>query len=75
MYDDLEELDVNIEGREDETASYLDLEDEETKDVIDDEFEIETISETEFNEADELNEDLSPTCLEQDLVSDDDDDI
>ncbi len=76
VYDDLEELDVNIEGREDETASYLDLEDEETKDVIDDEFEIETISETEFNEADELNEDLVTNLLGAgDLVSDDDDDI
>ena len=63
MYDDLEELDVNIEGREDETASYLDLEDEETKDVIDDELEIETISETEFNEADELNEDSVTNLL------------
>ena len=76
VYDDLEELDVNIEGREDETASYLDLEDEETKDVIDDEFEIETISETEFNEADELNEDLVTNLLGAgDLVSDGDDDI
>ena len=76
VYDDLEELDVIIEGREDETASYLDLEDEETKDVIDDEFEIETISETEFNEADELNEDLVTNLLGAgDLVSDDDDDI
>ncbi len=76
VYDDLEELDVNIEGREDETASYLDLEDEETKDVIDDEFEIETISETEFNEAVELNEDLVTNLLGAgDLVSDDDDDI
>ncbi len=76
VYDDLEELDVNIEGREDDTASYLDLEDEETKDIIDDEFEISTISEAEFEKADELNEDLVTNLLGAgDLVSDDDDDI
>lgn len=76
VYDDLEELDVNIEGREDDTASYLDFEDEETKDIIDDEFEIDTISEAEFEEADELNEDLVTNLLGAgDLISDDDDDI
>ncbi|SHI92397.1 DNA-directed RNA polymerase subunit beta [Thermoclostridium caenicola] len=76
VFDDLEELDVNIEGREDETASYLDFEDEESKDVIDDEFEIDTISEAEFNAADELNEDLVTDLLGGgDLISDDDDEI
>jgi DNA-directed RNA polymerase subunit beta len=43
VYDDLEELDVNIEGREDETLSLLDLDDEEGQNVIDDEFEIDTL--------------------------------
>ncbi|HOK42113.1 MAG TPA: DNA-directed RNA polymerase subunit beta [Thermoclostridium caenicola] len=76
VFDDLEELDVNIEGREDETASYLDFEDEESKDVIDDEFEIDAISEAEFNAADELNEDLVTDLLGGgDLISDDDDEI
>ena len=69
VYDDLEELDVNIEGREDDTASYLDLEDEETKDIIDDEFEISTISEAEFEKADELNEDLVTNLLGQETWS------
>ncbi|HOP72113.1 MAG TPA: DNA-directed RNA polymerase subunit beta [Thermoclostridium caenicola] len=76
VFDDLEELDVNIEGREDETASYLDFEDEESKDVIDDDFEIDAISEAEFNAADELNEDLVTDLLGGgDLISDDDDEI
>ena len=76
VYDDLEELDVNIEGREDDTASYLDFEDEDSKDIIDDEFEIDAISEEEFEEADELNEDLVTNLLGAgDLIPDDDDDI
>ena len=75
VFDDLEELDVNIEGREDETASYLDFEEEESKDVIDDDFEIDAISEAEFNAAEELNEDLVTDLLGGgDLISDDDDD-
>ncbi len=76
IYDDLEELDVNIEGREDETMSYLDFDDEEGKDLIDDEFEIDNVDITEFPEGGELNEDLVGNMFGvDDEVSDDDDDI
>jgi DNA-directed RNA polymerase subunit beta len=76
VYDDMEELDVNIEGREDETTSYLDLDDEEGRDVIDDEFEMENIDVGEINEDDGLNEDIIGDMFgEEDNIDDDDDDI
>ena len=76
IYDDLEELDVNIEGREDEAMSYLDLEDEESKDLIDDEFEIDNLEVNDFNEGEELNEDLVGDLFGADVeASNDDEDI
>jgi DNA-directed RNA polymerase subunit beta len=76
IYEDLEELDVNIEGREDEGISYLDLDDEDGKDLIDEEFEIDNLDVSDFNEGSELNEDLvSDLFGAGDEVPDDDDDI
>jgi DNA-directed RNA polymerase subunit beta len=78
IYDDLEELDVNIEGREDETLSYLDLDDEEGRDVIDEEFELDGLGIADISEGEELNEDLVSNMLgldDVDLADDDDDDI
>ena len=57
VYDDMEELDVNIEGREDETMSYIDLEDEEGQNIIDDEFEIDSLDIGDIPEGAELDED------------------
>ena len=76
VYDDMEDLDVNIEGREDEATSYLDLDDEETRDVIDDEFEIDNLDAVEISDGDELNEDLIGDMFgEEENIADDDDDI
>ncbi len=74
IYDDLEELDVNIEGREDETLSYLDLDDEEGRDVIDEEFGIDTLDVGEIAEGDELNEDIVGDMfgIDDDMIDDDD---
>ena len=75
-YDELEELDVNIEGREDEKLSYLDLDDEEGRDVIDEEFEIDTLEVGEIAESDELNEDIIGDLFGvEDDIADDDDEI
>lgn len=56
--DDAENIDVNIEGREDETMSYLEFEDDaESRDLIDEGFELESIVEIDdISEGDELNE-------------------
>ncbi len=77
VYDDLEELDVNIEGKEDEALSYLDLDDEEGRDVIDEEFEIDGMDVTDLGEGDELNEELVGDLfgMEDDLSDDEDEDI
>jgi DNA-directed RNA polymerase subunit beta len=74
VYDDLEELDVNIEGREDETLSLLDLDDEEGQNVIDDEFEIDTLDVGDISEGTELNEDIVSDMfgLDDDITDDDD---
>jgi len=73
VYDDLEELDVNIEGREDETLSLLDLDDEEGQNVIDDEFEIDSLDIGDLPEGTELNEDLVSDLfgLDDDITDDD----
>ena len=77
IYDDLEELDVNIEGREDETLSYLDLDDEEGRDVIDEEFELDGLDSADISEGEELNEDMVGNMfgLDNDMPEDDDDDL
>ncbi|MCX7774115.1 MAG: DNA-directed RNA polymerase subunit beta [Clostridia bacterium] len=76
IYDDLEELDVNIEGREDETMSYLDLDDEEGRDVIDEEFEIDSLEASDIAEGEELNEDMVGDLFGMDDdIADEDDDI
>jgi DNA-directed RNA polymerase subunit beta len=77
IYDDLEELDVNIEGREDETLSYLDLDDEEGRDVIDEEFEIDSLEVGDIAEGEELNEDLVGDLfgVDDDIADEDDDEI
>jgi len=74
VYDDLEELDVNIEGREDETFSLLDLDDEEGQNVIDDEFEIDSLDIGDISEGTELNEDIVSDMfgMDDDLIDDDD---
>ncbi len=74
IFDDLEELDVNMEGREDETLSYLDLDDEEGRDVIDEEFGIDTLDVGEITDGDELNEDIVGDLfgIDDDMVDDDD---
>ena len=73
VYDDLEELDVNIEGREDETLSLLDLDDEEGQTMIDDEFEIDSLDIGDLPEGTELNEDLVSDLfgLDDDIADDD----
>ncbi|NLX64084.1 MAG: DNA-directed RNA polymerase subunit beta [Clostridiaceae bacterium] len=69
--DELDELDVNIEGREDETMSYIDLEDEEAQNIIDDEFELDSMDLGDLPEDAELDED----SVGQILGLDDDDEI
>jgi len=69
--DDLDELDVNIEGREDETMSYIDLEDEDSQNIIDDEFDLDSLDLDDIPEDAELDED----SVSQILGLDDDDDI
>ncbi|NLU53666.1 MAG: DNA-directed RNA polymerase subunit beta [Clostridiaceae bacterium] len=70
-YDEMEDLDVNMEGREDETLSYLDIDDEEVHDVIDDEFDVDSIDTTDLSDAVDLNEDL----ISEMFGVDDDDDL
>ncbi|NLB78996.1 MAG: DNA-directed RNA polymerase subunit beta, partial [Clostridiaceae bacterium] len=75
VYDDLEELDVNIEGREDENMSYIDLEDEEGQNVIDEEFEIDSLDISDLSEGTELDEksvgDILGIDESEDVVDDD----
>ena len=73
VYDDLEELDVNIEGREDESLSYLDLDDEDGQNVIDEEFEIDSLDIGDISEGNELNEDIVGDLfgLDEDITDDD----
>ncbi|MGI6085175.1 MAG: DNA-directed RNA polymerase subunit beta [Acetivibrionales bacterium] len=79
VYDDMEELDVNIEGREDESISYIDFEDEEGRsvNVIDEEFEIDSLDIGDISEGTELNEDIVGDILgvDDDEEIDDDDEI
>jgi DNA-directed RNA polymerase subunit beta len=75
VYDDMDELDVNIEGREDENMSYIDLEDEEGQNIIDDEFEIDSLDLADLSEGTELDEDSVGNILgidENDDIIDDD---
>jgi DNA-directed RNA polymerase subunit beta len=75
VYDDLEELDVNIEGREDENMSYIDLEDEDGQNIIDDEFEIDSLDISDLSEGTELDEDSVGDILgidDNDDIADDD---
>jgi DNA-directed RNA polymerase subunit beta len=75
VYDDMDELDVNIEGREDENMSYIDLEDEEGQNIIDDEFEIDSLDISDLSEGTELDEDSVGNILgidENDDIIDDD---
>jgi len=60
-----------MEGREDETLSYLDIDDEEVHDVIDDEFDVDSIDTTDLSDAVDLNEDL----ISEMFGVDDDDDL
>ena len=75
IYDDLEELDVNIEGREDESMSYIDLEDEDGQIIIDDEFELDALDISDLSEGTELDEDSVGDILglddNDDIVDDD----
>ena len=75
--DDLDELDVNIEGREDETISYIDLEDEDAQNIIDDEFELDSLDLGDLPEDAELDEDSVGQILglDDDDIIDDDDEI
>jgi len=75
--DDLDELDVNIEGREDETMSYIDLEDEDAQNIIDDEFELDSLDLGDLPEDAELDEDSVGQILglDDDDIIDDDDEI
>jgi len=74
--DDLEELDVNLEGREDELFTSLDQGYDDTGEFVDDEFGIDLDIEN-LDNADELDEDavddLFATDDDDDLLDDDDD--
>ena len=74
--DDMEGLDVNIEGREDDTGSDFDLENDVVPNVIDDDFELDDLD-TDLSDADELNPDLIGKMLgvEDDYDDADDDEI
>ena len=76
--DDLEELDVNIEGREDETFEAVEQDYEETGEFIDDDFTVDVDIDN-LDNADELDEDsvddLFAADDEEDDLLDDDDDI
>jgi DNA-directed RNA polymerase subunit beta len=76
--DDLEELDVNIEGREDETFETTEQDCEETGEFIDDDFTVDVDIDN-LDNADELDEDsvdeLFAANDEEDDLLDDDDDI
>ncbi|MDD4295873.1 MAG: DNA-directed RNA polymerase subunit beta, partial [Ruminiclostridium sp.] len=76
--DDLEELDVNIEGREDETFETVQQDYEETGEFIDDDFTVDADIDN-LDNADELDEDsvddLFAAGDEEDDLLDDDDDI
>ena len=76
--DDLEELDVNIEGREDETFEAVEQDYEETGEFIDDDFTVDVDIDN-LDNADELDEDsvdeLFAANDEEDDLLDDDDDI
>ena len=75
VYDDLEELDVNIEGREDDTASYLDLEDEETKTLLTMSLRSAPSVRRNSKKQTSLTRTRDQPAGSGDLVSDDDDDI
>ncbi|NLY18267.1 MAG: DNA-directed RNA polymerase subunit beta [Clostridiaceae bacterium] len=70
--DDLEELDVNIEGREDETIEVEEKEYEDTGDFVDDDFSVDSvdIDIDSLDNADELDED----AVEELFAVDDEDD-
>jgi len=73
--DDLEELDVNIEGREDEVFASLEPGYDDTGEFVDDEFSIDDIEN--LDNADELDEDAVDELFaaedDEDLLDDDDD--
>lgn len=77
--DDLEELDVNIEGREDETFEVAEQGYDETGEFVDDDFSVDLDIET-LDNADELDEEAVDDLFaaeddEEDDFLDDDDDI
>ena len=72
--DDLEELNVNIEGREDEIIVTNDFDDELKDDILDDELDIEDLDIGSISTGDNLEEELTEELFEdEELVEDFDD--